>query len=133
MKLKYYLRGIGVGVVITTILFMIIIPLHKNDAKSQDAAKQNTESKTVADLKKSLPRPGRSRKKSRIQKNRIPKIRTLPIRLKRTRRRKTPNRMKQKLQSRKQNRKRNRRRRSASKSAAESFRMISAISWKRPD
>lgn len=52
MKLKYYLRGIGVGVVITTILFMIIIPLHRNDVKSQDAAKQNTESKTVADLKK---------------------------------------------------------------------------------
>lgn len=49
MRLKYYLRGIGVGVIITTILFMILISVSRNDAPQQNL-NQDGESKTVADL-----------------------------------------------------------------------------------
>ena len=31
MKLKYYLRGVGIGVIITTLIFMILLPFHKNN------------------------------------------------------------------------------------------------------
>lgn len=49
MRLKYYLRGIGVGVIVTTILFMILISVSKNDA-TQQAPNQGGESKTIADF-----------------------------------------------------------------------------------
>ena len=29
MKLKYYLRGLGIGIIVTTILLMIAFALHK--------------------------------------------------------------------------------------------------------
>lgn len=48
MKLKYYLRGMGIGIVVTTILFMILITIHKNDEGQQELPGQNMESKTVA-------------------------------------------------------------------------------------
>lgn len=53
MRLKYYLRGIGIGIIGTTILFMILISIHRNDnAQGSDApAKLSDEgSKTVAQL-----------------------------------------------------------------------------------
>ncbi len=53
MKLKYYLRGIGIGVVVTTIIFMISISIHKNDMESQKVPTQNSESKTVAEVQNS--------------------------------------------------------------------------------
>ncbi|MCI8635691.1 MAG: endolytic transglycosylase MltG [Eubacterium sp.] len=55
MKLKYYLRGMGIGIVITTLLFMIFISIHKNDGTGQSVGEpqQNTESKTVAQLQES--------------------------------------------------------------------------------
>lgn len=46
MKLKYYLRGMGIGIVLTTIIFMILIFMHSNDAKP--VPDYDTESKTVA-------------------------------------------------------------------------------------
>lgn len=49
MKLKYYLRGIGIGVVVTTIIFMISMSIHKNELQSQNVAEKATESKTVAE------------------------------------------------------------------------------------
>lgn len=49
MRLKYYLRGIGVGVIVTTILFMILISVKRNDAPQQ-ASDQGGESKTIAEF-----------------------------------------------------------------------------------
>lgn len=48
MKLKYYLRGIGIGVIITTLIFMISISIHKDD--KTDTLTENSEQvgKTVA-------------------------------------------------------------------------------------
>lgn len=46
MKLKYYLRGMGIGIVLTTVLFMILIFMHGSDTESTPDL--NTESKTVA-------------------------------------------------------------------------------------
>lgn len=40
MKLKYYLRGIGIGVFVTTVIFMSSISLHKNE--NTDASKENS-------------------------------------------------------------------------------------------
>ncbi len=51
MKLKYYLRGMGIGILITTLLFMILITIHKNDVKQQDTSEKNMESTTVAAAK----------------------------------------------------------------------------------
>ena len=48
MKFKYYLRGIGIGVVVTTVIFMILISIHKNEERMDSASKNNMESKTVA-------------------------------------------------------------------------------------
>lgn len=48
MKFKYYLRGIGIGVVVTTFIFMILISIHKNEERMDSASKNNMESKTVA-------------------------------------------------------------------------------------
>lgn len=49
MKLKYYLRGIGIGVVVTTLIFMVSIALHKNEVSSK-APEDNKQSSTVADM-----------------------------------------------------------------------------------
>lgn len=49
MRLKYYLRGIGVGVIVTTILFMILISVKQTDAPRQDPD-PGGESKTIADF-----------------------------------------------------------------------------------
>lgn len=50
MKLKYYFRGIGIGIVVTTILFMILVPMRRNGGEGQSTPPQGTESKTVAQL-----------------------------------------------------------------------------------
>jgi len=49
VRLKYYLRGIGVGVVITTLLFVILLSFNKNDGEQKNTAIEDTESKTVAE------------------------------------------------------------------------------------
>lgn len=48
MKLKYYLRGIGIGVVVTTLIFMVSIALHKNEADNTPA--EDKKNATVADM-----------------------------------------------------------------------------------
>ena len=50
MKLKYYLRGMGIGIVVTTILFMIWIPMQRNNGERQSTPPPDTESKTVAQV-----------------------------------------------------------------------------------
>ena len=58
MKLKYYFRGIGIGVVVTTLVFMILISIHKNDGvQGTDAVMQDTESRTVAQLQAGTQNP----------------------------------------------------------------------------
>ena len=49
MRLKYYLRGIGVGIVITTFLFMILLSFNKNNEEQLNTVIGDTESKTVAE------------------------------------------------------------------------------------
>lgn len=49
MKLKYYLRGTGIGIVVTTLIFMIAISTHKSDLGTQNPTASDTESKTVAE------------------------------------------------------------------------------------
>lgn len=49
MKLKYYLRGIGIGVVVTTLIFMVSIALHKNEVNPKTPEEDN-KSATVADM-----------------------------------------------------------------------------------
>lgn len=49
MKLKYYLRGIGIGVVVTTLIFMVSITLHKNEENSKTPV-EDQKSATVADM-----------------------------------------------------------------------------------
>lgn len=48
MKLKYYLRGIGIGVVVTTLIFMVSISLHKNEASPKES--EDKSAGTVADM-----------------------------------------------------------------------------------
>lgn len=36
MKLKYYLRGLGIGVIVTTIILMIALALHRNDGLTDE-------------------------------------------------------------------------------------------------
>lgn len=48
MKLKYYLRGIGIGVVVTTLIFMVSIALHKNEATNTPP--EEKKNATVADM-----------------------------------------------------------------------------------
>lgn len=50
MRLKYYLRGIGIGIFITTILFMISIPIHKEKSVQTEAETEEVTAGTVADL-----------------------------------------------------------------------------------
>lgn len=52
MKLKYYLRGVGIGILVTTIIFMIAISIHKEESEPQNNTIQATESKTVAQVEK---------------------------------------------------------------------------------
>ena len=54
MKLKYYFRGIGIGVFATTVIFMILISVHRNDGTQggTSAVVPDTESKTVAQVQK---------------------------------------------------------------------------------
>lgn len=49
MKLKYYIRGIGIGIVVTTLIFMVSILIHKSDSDSWKPA-ESEESKTIADM-----------------------------------------------------------------------------------
>jgi len=49
VRLKYYLRGVGIGIVVTTIIFMISISLHKNDTEPQNSAAENDKSTTVSE------------------------------------------------------------------------------------
>lgn len=50
MKFKYYLRGIGIGIVVTTIIFMVLIAIHKNDEKQPGTLENDMQSKTVASV-----------------------------------------------------------------------------------
>lgn len=52
MRLKYYLRGVGIGIIVTTVIFMISISLHKNETKPQDTAVENDKSTTVSEAEK---------------------------------------------------------------------------------
>lgn len=54
MRLKYYLRGVGIGIVVTTIIFMISISLHKNEIEPQNAAAENDKSTTVSEAEKNV-------------------------------------------------------------------------------
>ncbi|MCM1257447.1 MAG: hypothetical protein NC307_06300 [Roseburia sp.] len=49
MKLKYYLRGIGIGVVVTTLIFMVSIALHKNEVNPK-TPEEDKKPATVADM-----------------------------------------------------------------------------------
>ncbi len=49
MRLKYYLRGVGIGIIITTIIFMISISLHRDDMKQQNTADDNNKSTTISE------------------------------------------------------------------------------------
>lgn len=51
MKLKYYLRGAGIGIIGTTIIFMILIALGR--AKAQSIPKPDVKPQTVASLENS--------------------------------------------------------------------------------
>ena len=48
MKFKYYLRGIGIGIFVTTLIFAVSIAIHSHDNDVRQTAQQ--ESKTVAEL-----------------------------------------------------------------------------------
>lgn len=66
MKLKYYFRGIGIGVVVTTLVFMILISIHKNDGiQGTDAAVQDTESRTIAQLEADTQKPSAKTKEQK--------------------------------------------------------------------
>ena len=53
MKLKYYLRGMGIGIMITTLILVIAFSIHKNDTVQQEEPKQEAASKTVAEAQNS--------------------------------------------------------------------------------
>ena len=57
MKLKYYLRGMGIGIMITTLLLIIAFSIHKNDTVQQEEPKQEAASKTVAEAQNSTQIP----------------------------------------------------------------------------
>lgn len=40
MKLKYYLRGMGVGIIVTTVVLMIIFSFHKQETLSDDQIRE---------------------------------------------------------------------------------------------
>lgn len=43
MKLKYYLRGMGIGVIITTLILMVAFHLHQNEPLSDDEIRARAE------------------------------------------------------------------------------------------
>lgn len=45
MKLKYYLRGVGTGMIVTTLILMIVFQIHKEDG---NAVLEDYQSETVA-------------------------------------------------------------------------------------
>ena len=53
MRLKYYLRGVGIGIVITTIIFMISMSLHRNDTQPQNKTADDGRSTTISELEES--------------------------------------------------------------------------------
>ena len=57
MKLKYYLRGMGIGIMITTLILIIAFSIHKNDTVQQKEPKQEAASKTVAEAQNSTQIP----------------------------------------------------------------------------
>lgn len=57
MKLKYYLRGMGMGIMITTLILIIAFSIHKNDTVQQEEPKQEAASKTVAEAQNSTQIP----------------------------------------------------------------------------
>lgn len=57
MKLKYYLRGMGIGIMITTLILIITFSIHKNDTVQQEEPKQEAASKTVAEAQNSTQIP----------------------------------------------------------------------------
>ncbi len=57
MKLKYYLRGMGIGIIITTLILIIAFSIHKNDTVQQEEPKQEAASKTVAEAQNSTQIP----------------------------------------------------------------------------
>ena len=57
MKLKYYLRGMGIGIMITTLILIIAFSIHKNDTVQQEEPKQEAASKTVAEAQNSTQIP----------------------------------------------------------------------------
>ena len=40
MKLKYYLRGMGIGIIVTTVILMIIFSFHKRETLSDDQIRE---------------------------------------------------------------------------------------------
>lgn len=52
MRLKYYLRGVGIGIIVTTIIFMITIALNKNETTPQNTSGDNDKSTTVSEAEK---------------------------------------------------------------------------------
>ncbi|MBO5302636.1 MAG: hypothetical protein J6A92_01140 [Lachnospiraceae bacterium] len=54
MRLKYYLRGIGIGVFFTTIIFMISISMHKEEFVQTVPETEEVAAGTVADLQESI-------------------------------------------------------------------------------
>ena len=54
MKLKYYLRGVGIGIVGTTIIFMILISLNRIDTKTQEDPDKDAKPQTVAELEENI-------------------------------------------------------------------------------
>lgn len=52
MKLKYYLRGVGIGVIVTTLIFMISISIHKDDTAAKDTDAGQDIGQTVAEANK---------------------------------------------------------------------------------
>ena len=57
MKLKYYLRGMGIGIMITTLILIIAFSIHTNDTVQQEEPKQEAASKTVAEAQNSTQIP----------------------------------------------------------------------------
>jgi hypothetical protein len=57
VKLKYYLRGMGIGIMITTLILIIAFSIHKNDTVQQEEPKQEAASKTVAEAQNSTQIP----------------------------------------------------------------------------
>lgn len=69
MKLKYYLRGMGIGIMITTLILIIAFSIHKNDTVQQEEPKQEAASKTVAEAQNSTQIPMDTETESATEQN----------------------------------------------------------------